>query len=170
MTNVKIANVVGALALALSDDLVRAAEAEASEAGPAAAALVLAGHDPGLSIERLRRSLGLSHPGAVRLVDRLAADGLMERQTSSRDRRAVALHLTAEGGARVDAILSARQGGLARALDALSPDERATFGALTEKVLRALLRGVDHAYSVCRLCEYGACRNCPVDAEMRARG
>lgn len=163
-------NVVGALALGLADAMLRDAQAQAPEAGPAAAALALLGHDPGMPIERLRRALGLSHPGAVRLVDRLAGDGLVMREPSALDRRAVALRLTPAGETASTAVIASRDGALTRALAVLSETERATFGLLAEKVLRGFLADLDHAYAVCRLCDYTACQNCPVDHELEQRG
>ena len=162
-------NVIGALALGLSDAMLREAQAQAPELGPAAAALALLGHDPGMTIERLRRSLGLSHPGAVRLVDRLADDGLVVRETSAKDRRAVALRLTATGQATCRAVITSRDGAIVRAMALLTMEERQTFGALAEKVLRGFVADLDHAYVVCRLCDYEACTNCPVDDELRHR-
>ena len=44
------------------------------------AALCVIGHEPGLSIDFLARVLGMSHPGTVRLVDRLETDGLIKRR------------------------------------------------------------------------------------------
>jgi DNA-binding MarR family transcriptional regulator len=124
MADSRTSNVVGALVLALSDDLMRAAQSKAPEIGPAAAALALLGHVPGMPIERLRRALGLSHPGAVRLVDRLERDGAAVRRQSQDDRRAVALSLTAKGGRVVGEILSAREASLAKALSGLSSAEQ----------------------------------------------
>ncbi|RYF54490.1 MAG: MarR family transcriptional regulator, partial [Comamonadaceae bacterium] len=86
MTDEKLVNLFGALALAVADDLLAEAQKQAPEPGPAAAAVSLLRHEPGMSIDQLRRGLSLSHPGAVRLVDRLAGDGLVERQISTRDR------------------------------------------------------------------------------------
>lgn len=163
-------NVIGALALALADDLSRAAQARAPEAGSAAAALALLDHEPGMAIERLRRALGLSHPGAVRLVDRLTADGLVIRKPAERDRRAVALHLTDTGAMSARAILSARGESLRRGLATLSAKERDTFAALAETMLRGILRGEDHAYALCRLCDQSVCADCPVEAELARIG
>ena len=162
-------NVVGALALALADAMLREAQGQAPEPGPAAAALALLGHDPGMPIERLRRALGLSHPGAVRLVDRLASDGLVVREPSQLDRRAVALRLTPAGEATCRAVIASRDGPLARAMALLTDQERQTFGALAEKVLRGFVADLDHAYAICRLCDYEACVNCPVDDELTRR-
>jgi len=164
----KIENVVGALALALSDPLHVDTQAQAPEPGPAAAAIALIGHEPGLAIEQLRRALRLSHPGAVRLVDRLAKDGLVERQASSEDRRAVALHLTHAGEASFAAILDARQKSIACALKSLSGEEREIFGRLAEKLLGSLIQNVDKAYQVCRLCDRKSCDACPVEEALES--
>ncbi|AZO70722.1 MAG: MarR family transcriptional regulator [Mesorhizobium sp.] len=166
MTDSKIENVIGALALAFADTLQRDAQAEAPEAGPAAAAVTLIGHVPGLSIERLRRALSLSHSGAVRLIDRLVAEGLAARFAAPDDHRAVALRLTPLGETTCNAILSARQSGLASALAVLDPQEVQEFGKLAAKVLRGLVGSEDQAYRICRLCNYIACLECPVEAEL----
>lgn len=166
MADSKIENVFGALALAISDALQRNAQAEAPEPGAAAAAITLIGHMPGLSIERLRRALSLSHSGTVRLVDRLVAEGLAVRVAAPDDGRAVALSLTVLGETTCAAILSARQNGLASALAILSSEELQQFGELAAKVLRGLVSNEDHAYRFCRLCNYTVCLDCPVEAEL----
>lgn len=166
MSTRKIENVVGALALALSDPLHRDTLAQAPEPGPAAAAIALIGHEPGLTIEQLRRALRLSHPGAVRLVDRLAKDGLVERRVSLDDRRAVALHLTPIGETSFTAILTARRTSIAYALKSLSGEEREIFGRLAEKLLGSRIQDVDKAYQVCRLCDRQSCETCPVEEAL----
>ena len=168
MDRPRIENVIGALALALVDRLQSDAQAQAPEPGPAAAALALIGHAPGLSIERLRRAVALSHSAAVRLVDRLAADGLVMRIAAANDGRAVALKLTELGEATCAAILNGRQSGLTGALATLAPAELEAFGALAEKLLRGLVGDVDKAYRTCRLCNYTVCVDCPVNDELRA--
>ncbi|MYZ43334.1 MarR family winged helix-turn-helix transcriptional regulator [Schauerella aestuarii] len=170
MNDEKLVNIFGALALAVADDLLAEAQTEAPEAGPAAAAISLLRHEPGMSIDQLRRGLPLSHPGTVRLVDRLAEDGLVMRQTSERDRRAVALSLTQAGESACSKIRAARGESVGRALSALNAKERATFGVLVEKMLSTLVRGEDHCYAVCRLCDETACKECPVSAALLAKG
>ena len=73
-------NIFRAFALMISDDIVRASSSRAPEAGPAASALALLAHKPGLSIRMLAIGVGLSHAGTVRLVDRLVSEGLIERR------------------------------------------------------------------------------------------
>src|ERR1017187_5471201 len=76
-----LSNVVAALALALTDRISEATERAAGRGGQAPAALV-ALHEflDGGTIEHLRQALGLSHSAAVRLVDRLVADGHVVRR------------------------------------------------------------------------------------------
>lgn len=162
-------NVFGAIVLAFADEIVRAASSPAPEEGPAASALVLLGHEPGLSIRTLAAGVRLSHAGTVRLIDRLEADGLVERRPHAMDGRMRSLHLTATGETACAAVLAARDDVLSRGLAALTPDELSTLGALSERMLRAALRDEDHAYRICRLCDYGGCRQCPVDDELRRR-
>jgi DNA-binding MarR family transcriptional regulator len=119
-----------------------------------------------MSIDQLRRGLPLSHPGAVRLVDRLTADELVVRQTSERDRRAVSLKLTQAGERACSRIRAARAMSVGKALAVLSTEERATLGALAEKMLSALVREEDQAYAVCRLCDEAVCDACPVEAAL----
>jgi DNA-binding MarR family transcriptional regulator len=89
-------NLLGAVALAVADRIEEAARAVLNRAGETPAALVVIGYGLGPSNDQLRRILRLSHPGSVRLVDRLVADGLVVRR-EGRDKRAVALHLTRRG-------------------------------------------------------------------------
>lgn len=166
MNDMKIENVLGALALALADNLLQSADAQAPEPGVAAAALALLGHAPGMSIEQLRRALRLSHPGTVRLVDRLVAREVVERRASQHDRRAVALYLTPTGEGGCTAILDARQAHTAQMLTVLDATERETLGRLCEKLLRGLVRDEDHALSVCRLCDPAVCTGCPIEAGL----
>lgn len=164
------ANLVAALAVAIGDAVTLAAEAAAPEPGPAAAALMLVAHLPGMSIDALRIGVGLSHPGAVRLVDRLAARGMLERRASAEDGRRVALHLTAAGESAATGIADGRHRAVAQALDTLPAAERAAFVAATEKMLAALVAGPEDALRVCRLCDEAVCTRCPVDICLGGTG
>ena len=101
-------NIFGAFALMISDDIVRASSSRAPEAGPAASALALLAHKPGLSIRMLAIGVGLSHAGTVRLVDRLVSEGLIERREHSTDGRARSLYLTPTGKVASDEVLASR--------------------------------------------------------------
>ena len=84
----RTANLLGALALTLSDRAGAAVHAGAGVSGSDAAALVtLRNYAEGEPLDLLRRALALSHPAVVRLADRLQARGLVERHRSASDVR-----------------------------------------------------------------------------------
>jgi MarR family transcriptional regulator, negative regulator of the multidrug operon emrRAB len=169
VSTARAANLLGAVALGIGDEIRAATERHAAEGGMAPAAIVFIGHAPGLAIEQLRYAVGLSHPGTVRLVDRLAAQGLLARRVSAADARAVALHLTAKGCRERERILAERHGSIHAALQALSAQERRRLEGLLAKLLANLLRDASHACAICRLCDERTCSACPVEAELRVR-
>lgn len=169
MRHSRTENIVGALVLALTDDIVRASSAAAPEVGPAASAIALLGHEPGLSIAELSIGVGLTHPGTVRLVDRLVADGMIERRADENDGRIRSLHLTANGERACKAILAARGKVVEKAIRTLAPDDLHLLERLSEQMLKGLLTDENHALRVCRLCDYSACERCPVDQEITSR-
>ena len=73
------ANILGTLAQTIVDRQSIAMDAVAGRGGNAPAALVTLRFYPERPIAFLAHRLRISHPGAVQLVDRLAADGLVER-------------------------------------------------------------------------------------------
>ena len=116
-------NIFGAFALMISDDIVRVTSSRAPEAGPTASALALLAHEPGLSIRTLAIGVGLSHAGTVRLVDRLATEGLVERRGHATDGRARSLYLTAAGRRASKKVLNARDQIIAGGLSVLTNKE-----------------------------------------------
>ena len=168
MKKKKVENVVGALSLALSDDLLHSTQACTPSSAPSAA-IALVGHMPGMSINHMRGALGLSHPGTVRLVDRLVQDDLIQRSRSELDGRAVALTLTPSGEVVCRRILSARQDALSRGIASLNATEQQILGRLAEKMLRSIIRSEEHAIEICRLCDPDVCTNCPVVSEIESR-
>src|SRR5262245_17019623 len=91
-----LANLLGAASLGISDRVTAAADASLGLGGQTAAALVLVGMSPRTSIKKLAERLRLSHPGAVRLAERLESEGLVARHPAE-DRREVRLALTRKG-------------------------------------------------------------------------
>jgi DNA-binding MarR family transcriptional regulator len=156
-------NVLGAFAQAVVDAIETRLETT-TDLGPAsAAALVHLSKYGGAGINALRVPLELSHPGCVRLVDRLEAQDLVVRGDAA-DGRAVALQLTARGRAAAKVVLQRRRDALEGALSALTLRERAELGRLAAKVLERLVHDEPQALQTCRLCDYGACPDdvCPV--------
>lgn len=166
-------NLLGALALAISDRMSDAVAAAAGHSLTAATALSALHHFlDAPSIDRLRQVLGLTSSGTVRLVDRLEAAGYVARGAGS-DGRSTAIMLTPAGRAVADRVSAARAQVLDDALSHLSEDERATFEAVTGKVLTGLMRERGAVRWTCRLCDTDACRGapgqCPIAAEARRR-
>lgn len=145
----------------MSDRIHQILDETTKRVGETAAAIVVLGYAPGLSIEPLRQVLGLSHPGTVRLVDRLAEDGLVERRKAD-DGRAVALHLTHKGSGLRRRLINQRRGALESALQGLTNEERASLGTLLSKVLENLPASEMDKHNICRLCEVRLCESCPI--------
>lgn len=164
----RTANLLGALALALTDRMTEEAEIRAEHGAAAPAALVSVGVDPGLSVGALAHTIGLTHSATVRLVDRLSGDGVMERRDGP-DGRSVGLHLTRRGSARRRAILNGRNQILSEALAALPVDDQAALTPLIETLLGAMAQNRQQADHICRLCDEDVCpeATCPVEGAAR---
>lgn len=171
------ANTLGALSLVIADRMNAAVEAIA-ELGPSAPAALTALHEflDGGSVTQISSALGLTHSGTVRLVDRLAAEGLVER-VAAQDGRAVSVVLTERGRRLAVRVGQARAESLASALSALPSEQVDSLSAALDTMLGALTRlraeerstgGHDRPPPwLCRLCDFAACgRNeghCPVN-------
>lgn len=154
-------NLLGASALALTDRLGTSMRDILNRSGETAAAIIVLGYAPGLSVEILRQVLELSHPGTVRLIDRLEEDGLVERRKAD-DGRAVALHLTPKGTKRRRKLMDLRLNVLEEALEGLTAKERVALGDLLAKVLKNLPESEMAKHRICRLCEVQICDDCPI--------
>lgn len=166
MTEERTLNLLGALALSVVDGFNAVVQASAGSGGETPAALVTLGAEPGLSMNTLCQILHLSHPGTVRLIDRLAAQGLVERRSGT-DGRTLALFLTEAGHERRQAILVERRQQLRFAVNSLTPDDQEQLTQLLEKMLTAITISELRAFAICRLCEEEVCPSdlCPVDQQ-----
>jgi DNA-binding MarR family transcriptional regulator len=160
----RLLNLLGVTALAATDRMRAATEAELPSGGSAPAVLVHLQVHPGASVEELRRVLGISQPATVRAVDRLAAESLLERR-AGRDGRTVALHLTSAGDAAASALLRRRARSLHSLLQKLSEEEQAALTPLLERIVAGLADAHVEDLHTCRLCDRPACTSgpgCPV--------
>ncbi|MFF2959803.1 MarR family winged helix-turn-helix transcriptional regulator [Streptomyces sp. NPDC057963] len=87
----------------------------------------------------LAKTLMLSRAGMTNRLDRLEADGLVERRLDPTDRRSLHVALTGRGHKVVDAAVTDHAANESRLLSALTPDERETL----DHALRALLRAIE---------------------------
>jgi len=157
----------------VADQIADATTAAAGRADSAPAALAALLHfldRP--TVDLLRQVLGLSSSGTVRLVDRLAESGYVERAEGT-DRRSTAIMLTDAGRVAAEQVCRARAGVLAAAIAALSPAEQAELDRLAGKMLVGMMRGPGAVRWICRLCDTGVCRGapggCPVGNAARDR-
>jgi len=166
MDDERTLNLLGALALSIVDTLNPVVEATAGYGGETPAALVTLGAEPGVSINVLRQILNLSHPGTVRLIDRLESQGLVKRSAGA-DGRTLALFLTDAGLERRKAILAQRRQQLRLVVDSLTPSDRQHLTRLLEKMLTAMTTNQLRAFSICRLCDEDTCPGdrCPVEQQ-----
>lgn len=168
-TQSRVTNLLGVLALGVADQIAEATTAIAGQGGGAPAALVqIAGH-PGVTIEQLRHRLGLSHSTVVRLLDRLAARGLILRSRGQADARTAHLTLTARGRTAAAAVLEARNAVLAPFVGRLSRSRLSDLESLLDEMLREAPLTSEHGSQLCRLCRLDACPadRCPVELRYR---
>jgi MarR family transcriptional regulator, negative regulator of the multidrug operon emrRAB len=168
----RTANLLGAFALTLADRTSAAVHDGAGVSGSDAAALItLRNYAEGEPLHLLRSALALSHPGVVRLADRLERRALVERRRSARDGRSVGLVLTAAGREAADAALAARAGAIDAALGTLGAGERAALGDMLERMLASATTDATASLVICRLCDPEVCGHparCPVTQAARA--
>jgi DNA-binding MarR family transcriptional regulator len=103
----------------------------------------------GISQQGLSSMLGLPPSRLVVLVDELEERGLVERRSSSEDRRVYALHLTKKGSETLEAISRIAREHDDSVCAALTAVERETLGALLRRIAdeQGLTPGVHPGFS-----------------------
>ena len=91
------ANILGALSLLIQDRVESAWQSDLGLSPTAAAALVQIDNEPGSSIEAVAGRIGLTHSATVRVIDKLAERGLVEKDRARQDARAQSLKLSKAG-------------------------------------------------------------------------
>jgi len=167
------ANLLGALSLVLADRMADAMGGADGKPGSAAAALSALLHfldRP--TVDLLRRVLGLTSSGTVRLVDRMTESGYVERGPGN-DGRSTAVMLTGAGRAAAERVAAARAEVLEGALGGLTDADRDALRKILGTMLVTMMRGPGATRWMCRLCDTGACRGaeggCPVGNAARER-
>lgn len=164
----EIANLLGALSLAVMDRIEQGAREVVGRGGETPAALIVIGYGQGMTNDKLRRILGLSHSGTVRLVDRLVLDQLVERRPG-KDGREVALHLTAKGTTARKDLMACRISAVVSLLDVLSTAEMKRLGALIHELLARQDTSELDRFTICRMCDDRICQNCPLPTNKGSR-
>lgn len=169
----RVANLLGALGLAVTDRTL-AAIGEAGTIGVSgAAALVRLSEEPGIGVSELGRRLRISQPQAGRVADRLVSQGLVQR-TSGPDGRSISLAVTEKGRTVTNRVLQARQAVLVALIDSLDAAQRDQLEHTLEVLLDGIYDQIRSATYICRLCEMPSCltndASCPVSQAARAQG
>ena len=96
----------------------------------------LARHPEGLRMSEVSSRLGVSPGGLTGIVDRLVAEGLVERRAAPGDRRAQVVRLGPDGTAAFARLAAAHEGWVDELFAALGPEEMAELSALLDRLLR----------------------------------
>ena len=162
----RLANLLGALSVGISDGMYESTTQAAGLDGVASTALVaLLDFMPSGSVRTLSQVVGLTHSGAVRVVDRLVAEGLVTRG-SSVDARSRSVTLTARGARVAREVRAARERAVSGVLEQLTASERATLTTLCERVVQSITQqrldmrqagDMPAGGALCRLCDFEAC-------------
>lgn len=162
----RLENLLAVLAVGLTDAITGAVASESGLDPMAGTALLaLLDFSPAGSIHRLAVGLGLTHSGAVRLVDRLSAAGLVRRRAGS-DQRTIAIGLTAQGKSVAMRLRMARAARAEAALAGLSVRRRQELAKACELIVANLTRdrlderaagGRPTGGALCRMCDFAAC-------------
>ena len=167
------ANVLGALALVVADQITAAAAHAAGQSVSAATALSALTHfldRP--SLDRLHSVLGLTPSGAVRLVDRLERDGYVRRDAGA-DARSITVTLTPAGSRIARRLRERRDDLLIDILHPLDAAEQQVLGELLGRLLVGMMREPGATRWGCRQCDLAACGRalgqCPIEREARRR-
>ena len=162
----RLANLLGAAATGLADAVDDPAAAGPRLDAKAATALVaLLDFTPSGTVRMLSQVIGLTHSGAVRLADRLAAAGYVARGPGA-DSRSVTVTLTGPGRQAARRIRAHRERVITAALDGLAGPQRAELTAACELIIANLanqrlaqrVAGTRPAGgALCRMCDFTAC-------------
>jgi DNA-binding MarR family transcriptional regulator len=167
------ANLLGALSLVVADRTSDAVGDAAGRSETSAAALSALYHFLELpTVDLLRRVLGLTSSGTVRLLDRLEEAGFVKRGAGP-DGRSTLVSLTPAGRRAGQRVTKARAEVLLSTLEVLTPAERTTLEDLVSRMLVGMMRGPGATRWMCRLCDTQTCNRapgaCPVTSAARQR-
>lgn len=159
----RLVNLLGALAVGVTDQMRVAINNAMPLGGETVAAMIVIGHEPDMSIDQLSQVLRLSHPGAVRLVERLVERELVEKRSSVGDRRMMSLVLTPNGLKQRDELLRLRHTALSALLVHMSAEDLSALERLADKLVAALPKDASSSLTTCRYCDERCCINCPME-------
>jgi MarR family transcriptional regulator for hemolysin len=96
---------------------------------------------PGATQRRIAEALDMSEASAGRLVDRLCAEGLLERRDCRDDRRARAVYLTPAAEPLLDKLATIARSNEQRMFKGFSTEELDTLSGLLDRIYDSISRG-----------------------------
>jgi DNA-binding MarR family transcriptional regulator len=117
---------------------------------------------PGACIRDMAAGLQVTHPAAVKLVERLQARGLVERAKAHEDQRRVCLRATQEGQRLWLRVRHRHRALVQQILDSLGENDARRLTDLLEHFVRTAVQTREQAAQVCLYCGVEHDRSCPV--------
>jgi DNA-binding MarR family transcriptional regulator len=158
------ANILGALAVLIQDRVEGAWQSALDLSPMAAAALVQIEGEPGCPIELVAGRIGLTHSATVRVIDKLAERGLVEKDRARKDARAQSLGLSKAGKRVAQQLHAARNQVTDDLLKDLAPGQRAALEEAISAILHRCVAPGREADVTCRVCDDRRCSPdiCPI--------
>ena len=158
------ANILGALAVLIQDRVEGAWQSDLDLSPMAAAALVQIDGEPGCTIELVAGRIGLTHSATVRVIDKLAERGLVEKDRARKDARAQSLTLSKTGKRIAQQLHAARNRVTDDLLAGLDPAQRKALESAIGAILHRTVEPGREADVTCRVCDDRRCSPeiCPI--------
>ena len=158
------ANILGALAVLIQDRVEGMWQSALDLSPMAAAALVQIDNEPGSSIEAEAGRIGLTHSATVRVIDKLAERGLVEKDRARKDARAQSLTLSKPGKRVAQQLHEARNQVTDDLLAGLAPAQRQALEQGISAILYRCVAPGREADVTCRVCDDRRCSPeiCPI--------
>ena len=158
------ANILGALSVLIQDRVEQAWQATLDLSPMAAAALVQIDNEPGSSIEQVAGRIGLTHSATVRVIDKLAERGFVEKDRARQDARAQSLKLSKPGKRLAQQLHGARNQVTDELLSGLGSAQRKALEEAIRAILHRCVEPGREADVTCRVCDDRRCAPdiCPI--------
>jgi MarR family transcriptional regulator, negative regulator of the multidrug operon emrRAB len=160
----KLGNLLHAMATAIADRQMLTMTAGSGLSPSAVASVLTLGQHDQQSVSDLTSVTGLSHSAVVRLIDRLEADGLVQR-SEEKQGRSVPIALTDAGRTEYERLRDRQSGFLEDILAELPSNDQQDLERLVSGILSAMTTSKSARDQICRFCDEGVCEqtSCPVE-------
>ncbi|MDO8682267.1 MAG: MarR family transcriptional regulator [Armatimonadota bacterium] len=126
-------------------------------------ALIYINQHTSCSIGDLASGLAITHPAAVKLIERMQRKGLVTKNEDLQDRRVSCITLTIIGRTVVESVQARRSETISRALENMTLKEQQGLISGLEKLLAASLGSESLIESTCLRCGVSHMSNCVVN-------